>query len=93
VVARRECLRRKVLDALEVLSRRLCRAGRLAEGVEAALLSFLVEPLRDSAYRALVDAHFAEGNFAEVHRVSVAHRRILRDELGVDLGGRPWWAG
>jgi DNA-binding SARP family transcriptional activator len=85
VLVERERLRRSVLEALEVLSRRLHRAGRFAEGVEAALIAVAADPLRDSAQQALIDAHLAEGNLGEAHRARNAYRRLLHRELGVSL--------
>jgi hypothetical protein len=60
VLLEREPLRQRVLHGLEALSRHLVRAGRFAEAVEAAMVAVAVEPLRESAQRALVTAHLAE---------------------------------
>ncbi len=43
-----------------------------------------VEPLRESAQRALVAAHLAEGNRTESLRSFEVYRRVLRRELGVE---------
>ena len=80
----RERMRQRVLHALEALSRRLVHAGRCAEGVEAALLAVGAEPLRESAQRSLIEAHFAEGNWVEGWRSYQAYRDLLCRELDVE---------
>ncbi|MEV4319598.1 BTAD domain-containing putative transcriptional regulator [Actinocrispum sp. NPDC049592] len=80
----REQLRQRVLHAIEGLSRRFCEAGRLAEGVEAAMTVVCAEPLRESAQRVLIEAHLAEGNVGEARRAFEEYRTCVRTELGVD---------
>ncbi|MGH3805580.1 MAG: AfsR/SARP family transcriptional regulator [Pseudonocardiaceae bacterium] len=80
----RERMRQRVLHALEALSRRLVGAGRCAEAVEAAMLAVGADPLRESAQRALIEAHLAEGNWVEGWRGYQAYRDLLRRELGVE---------
>ena len=82
----RERVRQRLLHALEALSRRLSDMGRSAEAVEAALLAVAAEPLRESAQRALIAAHLAEGNWVEGCRAFQAYRRLLEDELGTSPG-------
>jgi DNA-binding SARP family transcriptional activator len=79
----RERIRQRVLHALEALSERLTRAGRHAEAVDAALLAVGADPLRESAQRALIEAHIAEGNLAEANRSFLFYRDLLQRELGV----------
>ncbi|MFI0793723.1 BTAD domain-containing putative transcriptional regulator [Micromonospora rubida] len=83
VLMERERVRQLVLHALEALSRRLVAAARCAEAVEAAMAAVTVEPLRESAQRALIEAHLAEGNWVEGRRAYQAYRELLRRELGV----------
>ncbi|ONI92907.1 hypothetical protein ALI22I_01135 [Saccharothrix sp. ALI-22-I] len=83
VIIAREQLRQRVLHALEGLSRRLCEAGRLAEGVEAAMTAVAAEPLRESAQRVLIEAHLAEYNLVEARRAFEEYRTCVRNELGV----------
>ncbi|TDC87825.1 SARP family transcriptional regulator [Nonomuraea deserti] len=71
------------LHALEALSGWFLRAGRFAEAVAAAGVAVHAEPLRESAYAALMDAHLAEGNQAEALRHFQAFEQNLRDELGI----------
>ena len=84
VMLERERLRQRVLHALEALSRRLTEVGRCAEAVEVAMTAVAAEPLRESAQRALIDAHLAEGNWVEAWRTYEAYRDLLWCELGVD---------
>lgn len=83
VMMEREQIRQRVLHALEAVSRRLARAGRCAEAVEAAMMAVAVEPLRESAQRVLIEAHLAEGNWTEGRRSYEAYRELLGRELGV----------
>jgi DNA-binding SARP family transcriptional activator len=79
-----ERIRQRVLHALEALSARLASLGRFGEAVDAALLAVSAEPLRESAQRALIEAHVAEGNLAEAHRSFMFYRGLVRRELGVE---------
>jgi DNA-binding SARP family transcriptional activator len=84
VLLERERLRQRVLHGLEALSRHLVAAGRFGEAVEAAMVAVAVEPLRESAQRALVTTHLAEGNRVEARRCLEAYRVVLRRELGAE---------
>ena len=84
VIFERERIRQRMLHALEVLSRVLRAAGRYGEAIDAAMDAVAVEPLRESAHRALVEAHVAEGNFIEARRAYVRYRDLARRELGVE---------
>jgi len=84
VLLERERIRQRMLHALEALSRALIRARRWAEAVEAALMAVSAEPLRESAQRALIEAHVAEGNWIEGRRSFEAYRDLLRGELGAE---------
>jgi DNA-binding SARP family transcriptional activator len=80
----RERIRQRLLHALEALSGRLTSLGRFADAVDAALLAVSAEPLRESAQRALIEAHVAEGNLTEARRSFLAYRAQVRRDLGVD---------
>jgi len=84
VLVERERLRHRILHGLEGLSRNLVRAGRCADGVDAAMIAVAAEPLRESAQRTLLEAHLAEGNWAEAQRSFLAYRKLLMRELGVE---------
>lgn len=72
------------LHALEALCERLTATQRYGEAVDAGLSAVCAEPLRESAHRALIKAHIAEGNWAEARRQYELYRRIVHDELGIE---------
>src|SRR4029079_6557423 len=82
-ILERERLRQRVLHALEALSPRLGELGRYTDAGDAAIGAIAAEPLRESAQRALIEAHLSEGNWVEAHRGFVNYRDMLRRELGV----------
>lgn len=84
VIFERERVRQRLLHALEVLSCRLRAAGRYGEAIDAAMDAVAVEPLRESAWRVLVEAHVAEGNHVEARRTYASYRDLVRRELGVE---------
>ncbi len=83
VIAERERVHQLRLHALEALARHLVERGAYAEALEAALTAVGIDPLRESAQRALLEVHLAEGNTAEAVRQYDRFRSILRDELDV----------
>ncbi|SDD48209.1 DNA-binding transcriptional activator of the SARP family [Geodermatophilus telluris] len=83
VLLERERLRQLRLHALEVLAGRLVVAGRHGEAVQAAYAAARDEPLRESAHRAIVRVHLAEGNVTEAVRAYESFRDVLARELGV----------
>jgi DNA-binding SARP family transcriptional activator len=82
----RERIRQRLLHALEALSRELVQVRRCAEAVEAAMVAVSAEPLRESAQRALIEAHLVEGNWVEGRRSFEAYRELLARELGTEPG-------
>lgn len=80
----RERWRHTRLHALETLALRLAQAGNFGRAVDAGLAAVTAEPLRESAHRALIVTHAAEGNRDEALRQYHAYRRALRDELGIE---------
>ncbi|MDQ1713154.1 MAG: hypothetical protein QOE45_2604 [Frankiaceae bacterium] len=79
----RERWRQLRLHALEALAALLAASGRYGEAVDAAYAAVRVEPLRESAHRALIAVHLAEGNRSEALREFRAYTRMLREELDV----------
>ncbi len=77
----REHFRQLRLRALDALSARLTRAGRHAEAVEVAQTALAVEPLSETAERALIRAFVVEGNEALAVREYEAFRRRLWHDL------------
>jgi DNA-binding SARP family transcriptional activator len=85
VLIERERFRQLRLHALEALCHRLCSDGRYAQASEAGLAAVAAEPLRESAHRALIAVHLAEGNACE----AVRQYRVCRDLLDGELGLEP----
>jgi DNA-binding SARP family transcriptional activator len=79
----REWFRQIRLHALEALCARHCRYGRFDTALEAGLAAVDCEPLRESAHRAIVRVHLAEGNPAEALRQYDLYRRLMNSELGL----------
>jgi DNA-binding SARP family transcriptional activator len=84
VVVQRERLRQLRLHALEIVSAVLSEDGRYAEALEAALATVDLEPLRESAHRAVTQVHLAEGNHVEAVRQFQRYRSLLHHELGIE---------
>jgi DNA-binding SARP family transcriptional activator len=84
VLFERERLRQLRLHALEALALGLAATGRYGEAIEVGLAAVRVEPLRESAHRAVVRVHLAEGNVAEALRQYELCRRLFRVELGLE---------
>lgn len=84
LVVERERFRQLRLHALEALCERLTAAGHYSRAIQAALAAVAGEPLRESAHRAMIKAHLAEGNTAEALQQYRSCRRLLHDELGVE---------
>jgi|tagenome__1003787_1003787.scaffolds.fasta_scaffold20239465_1 DNA-binding SARP family transcriptional activator len=84
----RERLRQLRLHALEIAATMLSRDGRYAEALEAALRSVDLEPLRESAHRAVTLVHLAEGNHFEAIRQFQRYRNLLFRELGIEPSDR-----
>jgi len=88
VIVRRERYRQLRLQALDALCDRLSAEQRYGDAVRVGLAAVAAEPLRESAHRAVVRAHIAEGNFAEALRHYEIYKRILAAELGLEPSGR-----
>jgi DNA-binding SARP family transcriptional activator len=84
VLIEREHFRQLRLRALDTLCERLTRAGRLDEALEVGLAALAGEPLRESAHRAVIRVHLAEGNSGEAIRQYHLCRRLLDEHLGVE---------
>jgi DNA-binding SARP family transcriptional activator len=84
VLFERERFRQLRLRALERLCDLLMRAGRRSEALDAGLLSVAGEPLRESAHRAVMRVHLADGNTGEAIRQYQLCEQLLRDHLGIE---------
>ncbi len=83
VLLERERLCQTLLRALDALAKLLLQANRCGEAIEAALAAVSADPLRESAQRALIEAHLAEGNRCEALRSYGTYEELLVRELGV----------
>ena len=83
VLLARERFRQLRLRALDAVCHRLTETGRTSEALEAGLAALAAEPLRESAHRALVRLHLAEGNAAEAVRQYRLCCRLLDEQLGI----------
>ncbi|MGC4757985.1 AfsR/SARP family transcriptional regulator [Micromonospora trifolii] len=88
VLTERERLRQTQLYALETLAEWLTTRRRFGEAVQVALTAVQLEPLRESATRALITVHLAERNINEAVRRFELFRVDLHRELGV--APTPW---
>ncbi len=84
VLVERERFRQLRLHALEALCAAYEAAGAHGLAVEAGLVCVAAEPLRESAHRALMRVHVAEGNPAEAVRQYRLYHRLVTTELGLE---------
>ncbi|MDX8031381.1 BTAD domain-containing putative transcriptional regulator [Lentzea sp. BCCO 10_0856] len=79
----RERYRQIRLHTLETLCRQLTGSGDTQPAIEVALRAVGADPLRETAQRALIEAHLADGNISEAIRQYDSYVQILRQTLGV----------
>lgn len=84
VVMSRERLRQLFLHALERLCLRLCDGGLHAQAIDVGMRALAVDPLRESAHRALISAYLGEGNQSEALRQYELYRVILAEQLDLE---------
>jgi DNA-binding SARP family transcriptional activator len=84
LVIERERFHQLRLRALEFVCERLAACGKFARALDAGLAAVAGEPLRESAHRAVVRVHLAEGNRAEAVRQFQLYRELLHDQLGLE---------
>lgn len=84
VLLEREHFRQLRLQALERLAIELTASGQYGRAVESALAAVASEPLRESAHRALISVHLAQGNRGEAIRQYCIYKRLMRDELDLE---------
>ena len=73
VIFERERIRQRMLHALEVLSQLLRKAGRYGEAIDAAMDAVAIEPLRETAHRALAEGARGRG---QLHRGAAGVRPV-----------------
>lgn len=79
----REQLRESGLQALERRGVAMLADGHLFDALACATCAISVDPLREPAYRLLVEVHLAEGNPAAAMRVVRDYADLLERELGL----------
>jgi len=84
VLGERERHRQLSLHALESLCEYLTTTGRYGAAVLAGLTAIDRDPLRESAHRALMKVHLAEGNAGEVIKRYRQYETIAARDLGVE---------
>lgn len=84
VLIERERHRQLSLHALESLCEHLTATCRYGAAVLAGLAAVDREPLRESAHRALMRVHLAEGNTGEAIRRYQQYEEIAARDLGVE---------
>ncbi|OZM78606.1 BTAD domain-containing putative transcriptional regulator [Pseudonocardia sp. MH-G8] len=87
IAVERERFRQLRLHALEERSLRLAAAGRYPEAVAMAEGAVQVAPSRESARRALIEAHLAEGDIAAAVAAYDDYQELLRSSVGPASSG------
>jgi DNA-binding SARP family transcriptional activator len=85
IAIERERFRQLRLHALEERSLRLTAAGRYEDAVAMARRAVAAGPSRESARRALIEAHLAEGDIAAAVAQYDEYQELLRSSVGGPL--------
>lgn len=83
VLFERERLQQLRLRCLESFAERLCARGDIDGALAAAMAAVAIEPLRESAHRALIRVHLAVGNQVDAVRAYQSFRSRLMAEMGI----------
>jgi DNA-binding SARP family transcriptional activator len=75
------------VHVLELFAARFTELGRFGPAMEAALAALRADPLRESAHRAVIRVHLAEGNPVDARRALDFCRLVLAREAGVEPSG------
>lgn len=79
-----ESWRQLRLHALEILAQDLSAEGAFGAATSAAQYAVRGDPLRESAWAALIKVHIAEGNISEALSEFAKYRELLVRELGLE---------
>ncbi len=79
----RERVRQRCAYLLELSCRCATERGEHTLAIEIGLTAVSVEPFRESAHRALLEAHLAQHNVAEAIRQYRQFEELLDDEFGI----------
>ncbi|GEL20709.1 AfsR/SARP family transcriptional regulator [Pseudonocardia asaccharolytica] len=85
IAIERERFRQLRLNACEDLSLRLTAAGHHDAAIELAQTAVATAPSRESARRALIEAHLAQGNIAAAVAQYDEYHELLRSSVGVPV--------
>jgi len=88
VNAERERFHQLRLHALEAMADQLSARGHYSDALLAGLSAVIADPLRESAHRAVIKVHLAEGNTGEAVRQIRRCERLMLEELGVPASPR-----
>jgi DNA-binding SARP family transcriptional activator len=83
VLLERERHRQLCLLALESLAERLAAADA-AVALECALSAVVLEPLRETAHRRIIEIHLSAGNLVDAIRQYRLFTQLLGDQLGLE---------
>lgn len=83
VILERERLRQLSLHALEAIAHHHTTHHHHAAALAAALAAIQLDPLRESAHRAAITVHLAEGNHSEALRQYHTYQQLLHTELDI----------
>jgi DNA-binding SARP family transcriptional activator len=83
VVVERERLRMMCLEALEFGAMTYSRLDQAREALELAAAVIRTEPLRETAWRLVIETHRQQGNLAAAAAAYSEYRELLRRELGI----------
>jgi DNA-binding SARP family transcriptional activator len=83
VLYERTRLQQLRLVALEVIADRLTSRGQTAPAMMAAMAAVAIEPLRESAHRAVIRVHLTNGNYNDAIREYRSFAMRMMRELGV----------
>ncbi|MCW2716906.1 BTAD domain-containing putative transcriptional regulator [Pseudonocardia sp.] len=82
IAVERERFRQLRLHAVEERSLRLSAVGRYEDAVEMAQIAVTTAPSRESARRALIEAHLAQGDIAAAVAEYDQYQELLRSSVG-----------
>ena len=88
VEGERERLRQLRLHMLEAVADRFTATGQFGLAIEVAFRVLQADALRESAHRALIRAHLAEGNIVEARRAYSVCEQLLHRELAYSISRR-----
>jgi DNA-binding SARP family transcriptional activator len=80
----RQRLQQLEVHVLELFAARFTELDRFGLAMEAALMALRADPLRESAHRAVIRIHLAEGNPVDAKRALDFCRLVLARDAGVE---------